>query len=365
MRGANRGTYRCSRRPSRVASQMRQIVLLVMAVPVIAQQPAPRALPPPLWTSVESFSSIGGVRELSDGRLIVLDAKERRIALLGSDGKLSAEIGRQGAGPGEFRFANRHIALPGDTTFVPDQSLRRFLVIDEAGKAVATIPFPEAIASGLISAHSADAEGRLVFAPYFASRRDDGAPEDAPLLAWSHRTNRVDTIATIRLQRSKKIPVTGGIATYNIRYSPADAWLPLSTGEVAILHPEGYREEIIGRGSPNRLGPVTLFDRVRVADEERVPKQVAADIPDVKPPFWDREPLAGPSGELWSQRSAAFGASERLWDVFDRTATRVRTYALDKSLRIASFGRQAIYVIRTDGDGLEWIEKRPIPRRDR
>jgi len=110
------------------------------------------------------------------------------------------------------------------------------------------------------------------------------------------------------------------------------------------------------------MGPATPYERVRVADEERIPALVKDDIPEFKPAFWDGTPMAGPDGELWIQRSTAYGAPTRHYDVFNRKATRVRSFLLDKSRRIGAVGHRFVYVVRTDTDGLEWLERRSLPK---
>jgi hypothetical protein len=45
---------------------------------------------------VEGFTDVAGLRELSDGRVLLVDPQERRIVLLGSDLSHEAEVGPTG-----------------------------------------------------------------------------------------------------------------------------------------------------------------------------------------------------------------------------------------------------------------------------
>ena len=70
----------------------------------------------------EPFSQIAGIRELSNGKVIVSDQRERIVLLIDMKTQASTRIGREGSGPGEYGTPQRIIALAGDTSAIQDPS---------------------------------------------------------------------------------------------------------------------------------------------------------------------------------------------------------------------------------------------------
>jgi hypothetical protein len=74
------------------------------------------------------FSSIAFAGRLSDGRMVVVDRRSFQIRFFDRAGKHTSTIGRRGAGPGEFRgFAD--VILTGDSLLVYDANNRRLSLI--------------------------------------------------------------------------------------------------------------------------------------------------------------------------------------------------------------------------------------------
>lgn len=91
-----------------------------------------RLLPKPalVLTGVESgdssaFAHVGGVRWLTDGRIVVADLAANRLLIFDSAGKYVRSLGRQGSGPGEFRRITSVTVLRGDSLATFDGGLRR------------------------------------------------------------------------------------------------------------------------------------------------------------------------------------------------------------------------------------------------
>jgi hypothetical protein len=346
-----------------------RILALMLIVPaaVSAQEPAPKQLLAPTWTAAEGFSAIYGIRELSDGRVLLLDGRESRVVVLTRDGKSFTEVGRKGGGPGEYQSPFLMIAMPADTTAVFDQGLRRILFIGPDAKPGATMNLPVMIARQMGAVRASDSRGRFVLE--FGRPPEEGAVEKSrPIVAWTRETMRLDTLASIKPVETYTVPVKNGAGEvvgttgYSIRFAPADAWTVLSNGRVAVLHGEPYSLEIFGgREGPVRGAPIP-YTRVDVAASERVPAVVADKMPAKKPAFWSGQAMAGPDADVWIARELPAGATTRLYDRFDLTASRTVSVTMERAIRIIGFGRGAMYTIRTDADGLQWLEKRPIPR---
>ena len=72
----------------------------------------------------EPFSSINGLRELSDGRLIISDRTEQVVRFIDLETGDLQDIGRAGEGPGEYRMPGNLLPLPGDSTLLSDLGRR-------------------------------------------------------------------------------------------------------------------------------------------------------------------------------------------------------------------------------------------------
>jgi hypothetical protein len=78
------------------------------------------------------------VQVLHDGGLLVVDQKAMAIKLFNANGVFVRTLGREGAGPGEYR-APQAVAF-GDSTFVHDHMLSRGTVMHRDGGGVRTFP---------------------------------------------------------------------------------------------------------------------------------------------------------------------------------------------------------------------------------
>ncbi|HEX8392659.1 MAG TPA: hypothetical protein VF665_09925 [Longimicrobium sp.] len=95
--------------------------------------------------SVE-FGAINAMTVDSRGRIFVGDGAQ--IVVLRPDGSVQARMGREGFGPGEFKWINTLAVLPRDSLYVYDSGLRRVTVYAAGGERPAyttTLPGPEAV----------------------------------------------------------------------------------------------------------------------------------------------------------------------------------------------------------------------------
>jgi hypothetical protein len=79
--------------------------------------------------------------------------------------------------------------------------------------------------------------------------------------------------------------------------------------------------------------------------------------PDYKPPFPARSALMAPEGQLWLPRSTSARDSTPILDVFDSQGRLTARVALPPGRRVVGIGAGTLYAIRTDGDGLQWLER--------
>ncbi len=94
---------------------------------------------------------------LSGGRIVIADAGSKSLRIFNSKGDLTASIGREGAGPGEFQSVPWARQCASDSLFVWDPLLSRVSVFDPQGKYAREFRLPgrpglvECSASGVLA----------------------------------------------------------------------------------------------------------------------------------------------------------------------------------------------------------------------
>lgn len=116
---------------------------------------------PPAAMTKDSRGHYLYVPEMSREKIYAFDKHRRRLG----------QIGREGAGPGEFRSVSEILVTPGDSLYVFDAGNGRISVLTPDWNPVRTIPFPH-------RAHDAIrlADGRLVVRAHIRSPERVGLP---------------------------------------------------------------------------------------------------------------------------------------------------------------------------------------------
>jgi hypothetical protein len=110
----------------------------------------------------EPFTQVAGVRELPGNQGLVTDQFERAVSLVNFQTGARRQVGRQGDGPGEYRFPMAPFAGRGDTTWIVDAVLRRLHLVTAAGTIPSSVSLPSAgLPGGVAAVRGADRQGRL------------------------------------------------------------------------------------------------------------------------------------------------------------------------------------------------------------
>ena len=391
---------------SSFAAPVTVATLVAAVVPALraAQSPSPRRLGTPTAELSESFSSVAGLRELSDGRVVLLDSRERAVWLTDAAFATRTRLGREGSGPGEYTRPSGLAALPADTTWIIDGGNRRNLVIAPNGKiprdeAQLTIRPSEGV-TYTVTPRGTDAQGRLYMTlPLGLIDRGPDDKGETPILRYDRRTSKFDTVATfvdrtrIRLTPGAGQPVGGGaggtvrmgFSTGGTGYMARDEWTVAPDGAVALIRAEPYRIDWKLPDGTLRQGQAVGYTKVRVRDAEKqelldelkarggatlttrgadgrtqtqsVPAAAPQSWEEFKPPFVGGTAVAAPNGTVWVLRSAPAGEKEGTWDVFDRAGTLVDRVVLPKRSRVVGFGNGRVYVARYDEDDLMYVAR--------
>jgi hypothetical protein len=364
------------------------------AADVSAQRATRTALPAADAVLREPLSQVRSVRELPDGRVLIVDWLEQRILLGDFRSGSVSERGRVGAGPQEYRLAGALLPFRGDSTLLVDQGNNRLAVLDRDGTIRRT--FRPAHAAAL-SPGGADGSGRIYFtiAAWHTDRPLGGDSIELAMMEPGSDDFRV--IARLHgWTPSRQKPREGPRIPYVV-FAPQDTWTVSRNGRVAIARDDGYYIEWIdarGRvhGPRQSVGTsaVTARDRRDAArtfannaavggrssdggsaltsapastrsDEAIAQLERASTFATTLPPFRPGSATADDAGRLWVARWGAAGQPV-LYDVFDAAGVLIATVDIGRSRRIVTVGRAHAYVVFTDEDDLQHIARHPLPR---
>lgn len=369
---------------------------------VVLQQPT-ASLTRRTGAATEPFSNIVAVQELPDHRVVVTDPKERTLSVVDFDhGGSVTRLGRNGNGPNEYTAPQHLFRGRGDTLLLFDFPARRMLRIAPNGTLAGTVPadmaFPDTLPGEkpqpdriVAGARAMDAAGGLFYEVGWVET-GKGLRPDRLIARWDPVTRTSRISAQVRAWYPEKS------SRWRAPFMYADLWAVAPDGRVARVVPLDYHVEWYRNGALVARGAPVQFSPVRVTNDDRddwyrahasrtsgsaqlvgpppspgdagskqtvrfprPPGFTDADFPDVKPPFVEdfvgRSAIVSDDGELWVTRAAAHDATTTTVDVFDGSAKRVRHVTMPTTSRVAGVGKGAVYVVRTDDDGLEWLER--------
>lgn len=387
-------TMSCCRLARRRPPKRAMIGLLLVgtssSLPLQAQDPLPSVrVGEVVAESSVDFTRIPSIRELSDGRVIVVDADLRLVWLLSASLGDPRPLGGRGQGPEEYERPTAVFALRGDTSWVVDAGRARVLIVAPNGDIVGgrrwygddrpTTTAPDAI----------DTEGMLYRRAQPIRFEPDGSMavvDSAAIVRSSLGSSAGDTVAflPVELPRGTRL-WAGGIAVPPSHAAfPAHAvWAAAGDGAVAIVHPVPYRVEIYGPGVGGRRGSEVAYDPISVSEAHReawreeqqrprpvttfsrsgqgggvmmrVPEPREPDTwPATLPPFLPGAARFASTGELWVQRTTE-ADEPPTFDVFDRHGERTGRVVLPNGVRVVGFGESFIYGVRRDSLGREYL----------
>ena len=268
------------------------LAICIAASIAAAQSPIRiRELGPAEVASSETLGFVNGVRELSDGRVVVNDAGRRRLLAFDKSLATAAVFADTSSGK-KTQYGPRStgiIPYGGDSTLLIDGVGRAFLVLDPSGSVarVMSAPRPNDLGGMMgagIGAVSIDRAGRLIYRtvimPAFRAPiagkpyAPPVMPDSAPLLRVDFDTRVADTIAWLRVAHIKvnTIALPNGGVTLTPVFSPIstiDDWTALPDGSVAIIRGSDYHLDWIGADNKRWSTPKIPFDWKRLSDDDK------------------------------------------------------------------------------------------------
>jgi hypothetical protein len=341
--------------------------------PVRSQEEPVTALTQPDRVCERGFTKIVGIKELRDGRVILVDEIERLILLLDSALANGEPIGREGAGPGEYRVPSRLFSLVGDSSAVLDRPNRRLLVLSPEAEPVGVVN----LVSGVGTLRASDGLGRLYSSWQGAVRR------------WIPDAEALDTVAFYPVVTNPRSREVGGVRVTSAGdvnpFAARILWAVAPRGRIAVVHPDPYRVEMFGTDGSRAEGPVVPVEAVRVSEGHKEHWREAASRPstvmtvvrgsntptystmvtppvepsrwpDHLPPFLRDAAAFAPDGRLWVRRTTAADAPP-IFDVFDSDGVRVGQVTLPPGREFIGFGRGSLYAAVRDELDLVYLER--------
>jgi len=378
---------------------MRTTLLAVLAVgvftfPCNAQNGVPQTkLTTPEASLAEPFSAVAGLRELSDGRVLVSDRLEQALRIVVFGSGTVEEIGNTGQGPGEYRMPGELLALPGDSTLLVDLGNMRMTIVTPDGRLEGSesLVRPEGI---FMFPSGVDEKGRIFFDVTGTMSMTPGSlPDSFAIVAFDRATQTIDTVGLLPQEQINQVSTRGEGFSFRgpgmAPFQPADAWAAGPDGRVAVARGVDYHVEWLAQGGERVVGPVVEYEPVRLTDEDKeawadrmsqgaavmvmsggggggggggrtmnVPRPDVDEMewPDVKPAFPRRAVNVSPEGEAWVERYVEYGRPVT-FDVFDASGRRVKQVVLPEGRRFVGLGNGTLYAVRVDEDDLQWLER--------
>jgi hypothetical protein len=373
-----------------------RLISLIAPLTLGAQSPRRLTLGPATAKLNEEFSQVINALELTDGRVLVTDFREQRLAAVDFSTNTVKTIGRRGDGPGEYALVGSLFPFGKDSTVMVLGLAQRWNVIT-SNLELSTLP-PDSPLVRIMGRHSAsgiDDFGHVLF--HGEPRHGPGIERDtSALILLSRRTMKGDTIARTDGGAGPGRQQSGRAQDH--LYGDYDQALLGRDGWIAIVRHSPYRVEWRSPEGRWRIGPIAdvptpLTDAEKTAYLDRRAKARAAASPSTKiitapglgvkqkqggtpipepelafpkaiPPFNSfASPLYSLQGYLLVLRNATKAEPGRLYDVFDRQGSRVAQLAFPSNQRPVAFGAKSIYVVTTDDNGIERLSRHAWPIR--
>jgi len=346
------------------------------------------------------FSTISGLRELPDGRVLVTDGIDETLLRLDLKAGKADTIGRNGQGPGEYKAPDMLFAAPGGGTMLVDLGNVRLSFFDAALKYKESSPISRGEPGRgmtMVVPQGVDDQGRIYFQGVM---RDPGAgrADSGVVLRYDRTREAIDTVAKVKLGEVKV--TTSGSANNRsvnmspIPMSPEDQWGVGPGGTIALARAADYHLEWLAPGGTTVRGPAVPWKPVPIReadkkewvgemsnglaimvtndngrmsvrmgrggpmlggrDRDQEERIKSLDWPATKPAF--RSVRVSLEGDAWVERYVAAGAA-REFDVFGPDAKLKRRVVLPINRRLVGFGKGVVYLRHTTEDELQYLER--------
>jgi hypothetical protein len=236
-------------------------------------------LPSATARSTDWFRGILGLRQVSNGNLLVNDAGRRQMKLLDSSLALQSIV-RDSAPGSATSYGPRIVPLHrylGDSSLMAESISGNLLIFGPTGQvARAMAPTSDAMMTGLnIGGGGVDDKGRILYGSHIREQMFrgivPGAVDSALLVRVDLDTRRADTLARMRVSGSTTMVNNGtGVTRFTAEPLPVvDEWALLSDGSIAVVRGHDYHIDWIHADGTSHSTSKLPFDWKRLTDEDK------------------------------------------------------------------------------------------------
>lgn len=326
------------------------------------------------------FESIGAVRELTDGRVVVADDRAGKLRAYDATGRFLWASGRSGEGPGEYR---RIVAVgegPGDSLWAWDFGLRRFTILTDRGRVVRLVRVDAPLSSLLAVGRLGD--GTFLMRESFSTEvHREGTALGltralAALVRISADGSLLDTVRLV-MGREYYLGEEGGRGVMSAplfarETSVVLAGTELYAGEQTAFEIGCYtldgqlRTLIRVPGVDLRITETdvqSLVDRELdgLSSAERAMRErhlASMAVPDTKPAYGQL--LLDPDGNLWAAEYARHPSPPTRWTVFDRGGRLLGIVTMPDRFDLRQVGRDRVLGVWRDPLEVEYVRRYPL-----
>ena len=343
----------------------------------------------------EPFSEVAGIRELSDGRVLVVDALELKVWKVDLSKDSRIPIGRNGRGPGEYEWPIRLFAFPNDETAIVDDASRTIQFFSPDGTVTRRVMRTTSVSSlaSAVEPIQADADGRLYGLSVRVQNDPRGGiliPDSGAIVRWRAGHSVLDTVGFLRISVSDTRRSARGSSQTRRAFIGFDQWAVSGNGTFALVMSNPFKVAFIN-GDKHHTGPAITYEKIAVTQEHKQrflreqgrpkvymlfgrkgapntfqvykpPNQTANawQFPEYLPPFLEKAVSFDGDGTLWVKRTTP-APEPPTFDLIDSSGRVVRRILFPQQRKLVGFGRNSIYAIRVDEYDLQHLERYRIP----
>jgi hypothetical protein len=318
--------------------------------------------------SVGELGSPDGITLFADGRVVVSDQSPTTLKLYDATGKFVRTIGREGAGPSEYR--SPMLAANNRWIIVHDYQLARANIYRPDGTLVRS--FASSCCSGGL-APFIDAKGRIS-TPAFHSGGSSAANWWVRFDSLGRRLDSMPFPAPMK-PAVWTVSMNGGTARYNIPFAPVNVNRMLSDGRVIHGRTDRYEFVVSRTGADTALlfgrsgvaavpVPKAIRDSVFADKVRRSPQlKASASVGDLPGTYdlWNQVHEDG-QGNFWVQRGRQASGAQQ-FDVFAASGAFLGSVPRPWSPAVTAWAGDRVAVLDTDADDLPRVRVYKIVRK--
>lgn len=202
----------------------------------------------------------------ASGRVYVCDGKASNIKVFDADGKFLRTIGRQGQGPGEFKWPSM-VHASANNLMVWERTSRRMSVLNLAGRFLKSLPFSQDV-EGFPMKMRTLPTGENVIETEKAIDADVRNPQECLISLYSSNMEFVKMLYAKPLFRFKRI-YDPGMAEVHQPYNPRVYWDMSPDGKIVIGFAETYEIAVYDPAKGKLFSFRHEYSPVRVTDEDK------------------------------------------------------------------------------------------------